>query len=94
MPDFTSEQRAVVTDPELPPVTVPGRELLARIAASEDTVYVYREPSTPGADVGRRVLDRLLRDQLVFLGDRRTDGRPLRLTPLGHAVLQDPTEEN
>lgn len=89
-PDHTPE----VTDPELPPVTESGRALLARIAANEETIYVYREPATPGADVGRRVLDRLLRDHLVFLGDRRPDGRPLRLTPLGHAVLQDPTKEN
>jgi hypothetical protein len=72
--------------PDLPTTTKVGRALLQRIA--EATTHVYRDPAKPGNGVSRPALDRLLDDRLVtFGGYIPLQGRPLRPTDLGRAVL-------
>ncbi|MFJ3221326.1 NUDIX domain-containing protein [Kitasatospora sp. NPDC086801] len=71
----------------LPATNSTGRNYLQQF--TERTVRVYKTPDKPGSGVSRPALERLLKDDLVVLGepDATEPGHPVLITDLGRAVL-------
>ena len=76
-----------MTGTNLPTTNATGRNYLQHFI--EKTVRVYKTPDKPGSGVSRPALERLLKDELVVLGEPGADepGRPVVVTDLGRAVL-------